>query len=199
MVQTLWWRLKFLWQTDGRTDGRTDWLTDRQTDGWMRFNVPTLSRKRGTITTHDLIYDKFKFVSHPFTVRSFSVTCPFVVRFVRFLYVAFPFCPLLPRYLYGEVRYVSVTCPVDLRYSYGTCPFNTPRGSLGQQRRRLSRTDDQRTKVFGRFLIRYSSVRVIRLGVTEPLQIQYIKLQSPVMNTVMYLVSGSLFPTDRMS
>ena len=100
------------------------------------------------------MYDKFKFVSLPFIVRSFSVTCPFVVRFVRFLYVAFPFCPLLLRYLYGEARYVSVTCPVDLRYSYGTFPFNILRGSLGQRRRRLSRTDDQRTKVFGRFFIR---------------------------------------------
>ena len=30
--------------TDGQTDGRTD----RGTDGRMRFNVPTLSRKRGT-------------------------------------------------------------------------------------------------------------------------------------------------------
>ena len=27
----------------------TDRRTDRGTDGWMRFNVPTLSRKRGTI------------------------------------------------------------------------------------------------------------------------------------------------------
>ena len=59
---------------------------------------------------------KFKFVSLPFIVRSFSVTCPFVVRFVRFLYVAFPFCPLLLRYLYGEVRYVSGRSPVLVRY-----------------------------------------------------------------------------------
>ena len=43
IVQKLWPRLKFLWQTDRRTD--------RGTDGRMRFNVPTLSRKRGTITT----------------------------------------------------------------------------------------------------------------------------------------------------
>ena len=38
IVQKLWPRLKFLWQTD------------RQTDRRMRFNVPTLSRKRGTKT-----------------------------------------------------------------------------------------------------------------------------------------------------
>ena len=30
--------------TDGKTDGRTEGQTDRQ----MRFNVPSLSRKRGT-------------------------------------------------------------------------------------------------------------------------------------------------------
>ena len=64
---------------------------------------------------------------------------------------------------------MSFTRPVDLRYSYGTFTFNTHRGSLGQRRRRLSRTDDQRTKDFDRFFIRKTSVRVIRLGVTEPL------------------------------
>ena len=31
------------------TDRRTDGLTDRQTDGRMRFNVPVLLGKRGTI------------------------------------------------------------------------------------------------------------------------------------------------------
>ena len=36
IAQKLWPRLKFLWQTDWQTDGR------------MRFNVPALSRKRGT-------------------------------------------------------------------------------------------------------------------------------------------------------
>ena len=36
IVRKLWPTLKFLWQTDGWTDGR------------MRFNVPTLSRKRRT-------------------------------------------------------------------------------------------------------------------------------------------------------
>ena len=97
------------------------------------------------------MYDKFKFVSLPFIVRSFSVTCPFVVRFVRFLYVAFLFCPLLLRYLYGEVRYVSVTCLVNIRYSYGTFPFNTPRGSLGQRRRRLSRTNKGFWQIFHPF------------------------------------------------
>ena len=39
IVQKLWPRLKFLWQTDRRTN------SNRR----MRFNVPMLSRKRGTI------------------------------------------------------------------------------------------------------------------------------------------------------
>ena len=37
ILQKIWPRLKFLWQTDGQTD--------RGTDGRMIFNVPTLSRK----------------------------------------------------------------------------------------------------------------------------------------------------------
>ena len=45
-VQKLLPRLKFLWRTDGQTDRGTDGQTDRR----MRFNVPTLSRKRGTKT-----------------------------------------------------------------------------------------------------------------------------------------------------
>ena len=43
IVQKLWPRLKFLWQTDRQTDGLTD--------GRMRFNVPALLRKWGTIIT----------------------------------------------------------------------------------------------------------------------------------------------------
>ena len=42
IVQKLWLRLKFLWRTDGQTD--------RRADRRMRFNVPALSRKRGTIS-----------------------------------------------------------------------------------------------------------------------------------------------------
>ena len=70
------------------------------------------------------MYDKFKSVSPPFIVRSF----PLLVRSSSVLFgsynVEFPFCPLLLRNLYGEVRYVSVICLVNFRYSYGTFLFN---------------------------------------------------------------------------
>ena len=46
---------------------------------------------------------------------------------------------------------MSVTCPVDLRYSYGNFLFNTLHWSLEQRQRRLSRTDDQRKKVLADF------------------------------------------------
>ena len=54
ILQKIWARLKFLWQTDGRTEGQRD----GQTEGRMRFNVPTLSRKRGTITSFWTVYKK---------------------------------------------------------------------------------------------------------------------------------------------
>ena len=41
MLQKIWARLKFLWQTD--------WRTDWQTDGRMSFNVPRFRERRGTI------------------------------------------------------------------------------------------------------------------------------------------------------
>ena len=49
IVQKLWPRLKFLWRTDGQTDRGTDGQTDRR----MRFNVPVLSRKRGTTSKRE--------------------------------------------------------------------------------------------------------------------------------------------------
>ena len=45
---------------------------------------------------------------------------------------------------------------------YSLYPFHTPLGSLEQWWRRLSRTDDQQTNVFGSFFIRYTSIRIIR-------------------------------------
>ena len=102
-----------------------------------------------------------------------SVHRPFVFRY---LYDRRPFCsvvlscisvqsvssPLLVRWGTLHVRYVPITCPVDIRYSYCTCPFHTPRGSLEQQWCRHSRTDDKRTKVFDSFFYLLDSVRVIR-------------------------------------
>ena len=47
ILQTIWARFKFLWQTEGQTDG--------QTDRRMRFNVPRFRERRGTTTNHSKI------------------------------------------------------------------------------------------------------------------------------------------------
>ena len=45
ILQKIWARLKFLWQTDKWMDRQTN----RKTDRWMSFNVPHICKMRGTI------------------------------------------------------------------------------------------------------------------------------------------------------